>query len=62
MSIGVESSRFQTEVDYTTTIYLKPKRKELDNMGNAEKYVFGKIEETNIESWEWKTFKTNYSS
>ena len=37
--IGVESSRFSTEVDYTTTIDTKPTKDEWNNMSNAEKFV-----------------------
>ena len=44
LSIGVASSRVPTEVDYTTTIDPKTTPDKWNNMGNSEKYVYGKIE------------------
>ena len=37
--LDLASSWVSTEVDYTTTIYPKPTREELDIMVNAEKYA-----------------------
>ena len=42
-SLDVASSWVSNEVDYTTGINHKPTKEELDNMGNTEKDVFGKI-------------------
>ena len=42
MSISIESSKFSTEVDFTTTIYPKPEIDEWNNTGNTEKRRFCK--------------------
>ena len=40
MSIGVESSRVTTEVEYGTIVDSKPTQEKLKNMGNAGKRYF----------------------
>ena len=56
-SLSVASSSVSTEVDYTTAIDPTPTREELDNMGDAEKEVSGKIDrnkESNLQMGVWK--------
>ena len=62
-SIGVQSSRFPTEVEYITKVDTKPAPKELNNMGNRVKRRFWNNRGKEILKVEnEKKGKTHYSS
>ena len=46
-SLDIKSGWVLTKVDYTTQMFPKPTKKELDHMGNAEKYVSVQMENKN---------------